>query len=183
MMSTIIIFAGAILLLALVYQMASRTETEGGMGEEYRFDGSRSRGWKLPSRMLVEHLFSRLDADFIGRHSLAIQKKYQRERKRITILWLRELRKAVGQTVHEYRMAVRTKEDVSAATEIKIAISYGSFQLLWMVACGLIWLQGPAAAQALASRAYDAAEGLFQVAGQLLQAEDAETVPKMKPAL
>jgi hypothetical protein len=130
----------------------------------------------LPSRLLGESICSRRDLEFVAMELPGLRQRFIRERKHLLLLWLQDLREAVVETVSFYRASVRASASVKATVELKIAVDYVAFLLLWEIARGLVWIQNPAAAQDIVWRLFEAAEQISIATGRLIAPVDSPSL-------
>jgi hypothetical protein len=122
---------------------------------------------EFPSRIAGERICSKDDLRFVEQHTPELRSKYLRERRMLMLLWLRNLRQAVAESVRNYRVAVRTESSLKPAVELRLASEYFSFMVVWEIANFLVWTTNPVTAQFITSRVISIGEQVSLAAGLL----------------
>ena len=107
----------------------------------------------------VARIFSREDFHFtLATHSKPLQDFFQRERKAVALLWVRQTSGCIRQILREHTALARHSENLHFQTEVEIILRYLQLRAL----CGFLFvaiaLAGPIWVRGLALRA----EGLLQ---------------------
>jgi hypothetical protein len=180
--ATLVIVCAVLLLyvlLLLVSQFAPASQPAGESGspaertlQELRLD--------LPSRSLGESICSSEDLEFVTNDAPELRQQFLRERKEIMLLWLRDIRCVVVQTMGLYRTAIRTSPSVQPVVEIRIGLNYLSFLLFWELARGFVWLQSPIVSRHIALRVFGIAQELSLAMGQMLAPLDPILLARMR---
>ena len=182
-MTTALFLAAGFCLLLLLLHLSlkfvpiTRVRTTASQSEETL----RNLSFELPSRLLGERICSRQDLDFVATETPDLLQIFLRERRSVMFLWLKDVRNSVVQVVDFYRAAVRTSASVNPAVEIRLAVNYVAFLLLWEIARGLIWIQNPVVAQRIISRVFGIADQLSLATGGLITALDPSVLSRMRP--
>ncbi|MDA2912761.1 hypothetical protein MYX77_02160 [Acidobacteriia bacterium AH_259_A11_L15] len=183
-MSGVIFFiAIALLLLALVLLWAFRSAEAAPARRDLSTaqDALTAFHLELPPRALVEKIFSSEDWDFVSsRAPLEVQRPFLEERTRIARTWLRQTRNKVGELMRLYRKAVRQSRSLQLAMEVRLAVHYLSFLVIYAALSGLIWLRGPFAAKRMVQYGANLAEHLYCSAAHVLLEIDPTALSKFK---
>src|SRR5260370_40497648 len=95
-------------------------------------------------RDLGERIFGPQDWDFVSRETPPeTQRMFQRERTVLAIAWLRRTRIRTSQVMHAHVAVARKSEDLQLGMELKLALSYLLFLILYYSLIGCVWLRDP----------------------------------------
>jgi hypothetical protein len=99
----------------------------------------------------ITRVFSSSDWDFARRvRSPFIEDLFQRERKKVALLWVRQTSAGIRQVLHQHAIAARQSQNLEPVTELKIVSQF----LALIATCGIlsfcIHLAGPLSAGWLA---------------------------------
>jgi len=90
----------------------------------------------IPTRV-AEKIFEPADFEFVRNSgSPEALNLFQRERRRLALLWLKHVRQQAGRVVRNHAQKVRMSKRLDPAGEFEIAVRYYSF----LGICGLAWL-------------------------------------------
>jgi hypothetical protein len=85
----------------------------------------------------ITHVFSSRDWEFVrSLKSLTIQDLFQRERKKVAQVWVRQTSAAIREVIHQHAIAARESQNLQPATEFKIISQF----LALIAACGVLSL-------------------------------------------
>ena len=126
-------------------------------------------------REVLERIFHRQDLDFVARQdSREAVDLFQRERKRIAHLWIRQIRQEIAGVREVHAAMARKNADLDPATELKVALEY-------LLVLGLCWLMtfaiyflGPVHTRGMARYASELAADLSSLAGKCAPQSRAE---------
>ena len=99
---------------------------------------------ELCPEAFVTRVFSRADWEFIrGLEAAGIERLFEQERKKVALVWVRQISATIGTVMREHARAARQSKNLEFSTEINI---FGQFLMLLGV-CGIlaaaIWIAGP----------------------------------------
>jgi hypothetical protein len=134
--------------LLLVVLLATTKWWEGqGIVEEPQLEG---RILQCP-REFAAQVFSRQDWEYVrGIQEAGIAQLFRHERKRVALLWVRQISALMRQVMREHAEAARESRDLKFGTEAKIFLSYAGLRMIcgWMFisirVAGPVWLGGMA---------------------------------------
>jgi hypothetical protein len=126
---------------------------------------ARARVLLVPSRLVVERICSKEDLDFVTSKVPGLRTEFVRQRKALLLLWLKGVRRATAEAVGVYRASVRANPSLEPATEIRLAIDYLRFLLLWQLARFLVLIANPVTLRSTISGITAAAEQLALCTG------------------
>ena len=85
----------------------------------------------------VSRVFSRGDWEFVhGLKVTSIERLFERERKKVALIWVRQTSAMIRQVMHEHAAAARQSENLEFSTEINILAQF----LTLMALCGILSL-------------------------------------------
>jgi len=156
-----LLFMVLLLLWALkINRTASRNGEHGDLSVEE---------FERPSLVLADRIFSSQDWDFVRREaSYELQREFQRERKRVALLWLKQTRREAARLMKFHRRTIRHNIDVNPSVEIRLAVNYLSFLFLCSVLQVLIRVRGPFRTRRIVGRAFGVANELWSVSERLI---------------
>jgi hypothetical protein len=83
----------------------------------------------------VSQIFSRADWDFVrGVRCAGIERLYQRERRRVAVVWVRQTSAMIRKVMREHAEAARQSKNLDVLVEIKILAQY----LVLMATCAIL---------------------------------------------
>ena len=127
----------------------------------------------FPPRNVGERIFARDDWNFVvSQAAPSVQRRFLNDRKAVALAWLAETRLALQKLMRFHRRAVRGNANLSPAVEIRLALGYFSFLLVYDVLRAVIWLRGPFAAQRVVGYAFGMADQLSYLSGHVLAGLD-----------
>jgi hypothetical protein len=119
-----------------------------------------SHGNNLPSRAVVEHLFSDTDLAFVSGQKPSVRQCFLRDRRSIALSWLRRIKRAVAVLFHAHLRSARQAPKVRFAGELEVLLHFIAFSALWNLLFLVVWLRGPFRALALVRSATSLLEWL-----------------------
>jgi hypothetical protein len=112
----------------------------------------------------VERVFGRQDVEYVeSLGSTEIRELFLTERKRLALLWIREVRKQVGALKEFHTRQARLFANLSRRTEFSIAIDFAYLQIQCAILEQMIQWRGPYAAPHFVRRTSSRAAGLCRV--------------------
>jgi hypothetical protein len=155
-----LLFMGLLLLWALnINRAASRSGEHGDLPVEE---------FERPSLILADRIFSSQDWDYVRREaSYQVQQEFQRERKRIALLCLKQTRRDAVKLMKFHRRTIRHNIEVNPSVEIKLAVNYLAFLFLCAALQVLIRTRGPFRTRRIMGRAFGVANELWSVSERL----------------
>jgi len=83
----------------------------------------------------VNRVFSRSDWEFVrGLNASGIERLFERERKKVALVWVRQTSAMVRKIMHEHAQAARRSKNLELSTEINIFAQF----LMLMGVCGIL---------------------------------------------
>jgi hypothetical protein len=83
----------------------------------------------------VNRVFSRSDWEFVrGLKANGVERLFERERKRVALVWVRQTSAMVRKVMHEHTQAARQSKNLEFSTEINIFAQF----LMLMGVCGIL---------------------------------------------
>ena len=147
-------------LLIILYLFALRTDpkAEGGAQAllEARDAVASLRTGLLPAE-LVARVFAQDDLDFVSESGYRVQEMFRKERKRIALSWVAQLRRQVLNLKEFHSGQSRLYARLDIRSEIFLALNFASLLTLCRVLQVLFYLRGPHAARNLVGSAILAA--------------------------
>jgi hypothetical protein len=159
-------------LLVLLYFFARRTESraEGGAQAlvEARQALSSLQTGLLPAG-LIKRVFAENDLYFVASTAGAkVQELFLRERKRLALSWVAQVRRQVLSLKHFHSGQSRLYASLSVRTEVALALSFASLLILCRVLQAIFYVRGPYAAPRMVGIAITAAGKVCTVSEQSL---------------
>jgi hypothetical protein len=168
MIDSLGLLVGVLLLLILMV-----LATKGWMGARRLHDPPTGPDeGELPEpcpREFVSMIFSRADRDFVhGLKSRGVEQLFQRERKKVALVWIRQTSALVRKAVSEHAVAARQSKNLDFLKEVNIL---GQFLILitscWILTiaiqtAGPVWLSGLTNYAQRLSQQVERLEGSFQ---------------------
>jgi hypothetical protein len=155
----IFVIVGAALLVIL-YLFALRTDpkAEGGAKAllEARDAVASLRTGLLPAE-LVARVFAQDDFDFVSKSGYQVQEMFRKERKRIALSWVAQLRRQILNLKEFHSGQSRLYARLDIRSEIFLALNFASLLAVCRVLQVLFYLRGPHAARGLVGSAISAA--------------------------
>jgi hypothetical protein len=85
----------------------------------------------------VSRVFSRSDWEFVhGLKATSIERLFERERKKLALIWVRQTSAMIRKVMHEHAEAARQSKNLEFATEINLLAQF----LTLMALCGILSL-------------------------------------------
>jgi hypothetical protein len=120
----------------------------------------------LPIGDIASRIFSREDREFVLRlGSPGLRSMYQQERREVALLWVARISGAVGNIMHEHRLASRYTRNLDAGTEAKLVLQHARFRLVCGLLMLLIRIFGPHALGDLAAHVGELYQRISKVVG------------------
>jgi hypothetical protein len=135
----------------------------------------------FPSRLIGERICSESDLRFVLQQAPELRVQFVRERKALMLLWLQALGGAVASAVQTHRAAASMAASIRPGVELRLAVDYAGFLILWRTALLLVWITNPFTAQFVTSRVMLIGEALFTAARELIPDKPPEA-PDVKQA-
>lgn len=156
-----LLFMVLLLLWALkINRTASRNGKHGDLSVEE---------FERPSLILADRIFSSQDWDFVRREaSYQVQREFQRERKRVALLCLKQTRGDAVRLMKFHRRTIRHNIEVNPSVEIRLAVNYLALLFLCAVLQMLIRARGPFRTRKMVGRAFGVANELWSVSERLM---------------
>lgn len=133
----------------------------------------RALEWDLLPPRSVERVFSPQDHDFILRKtSPQIHRLFEEERRNVALLWLRHTRKQVARLMDFHLEAARQNVELKETSEVRLALDYALFLLVYYSLCAIFRLRGPFQVRRLADYAVTAATRMCIASEGILAAID-----------
>jgi hypothetical protein len=129
----------------------------------------------VPSRLVGERICSGNDLQFIAQQAPELRAQFVRERKALMLLWLQMLGRAVASAVRTHRAAASRATAIEPAVELRLALEYTGFLILWRSALLLVWMTNPFTAQFVTSRVTSIGEGLSEAMRELVPNNPSES--------
>jgi hypothetical protein len=108
----------------------------------------------LPTLTLMERIFALEDLEFVQRENPWLKSTLARERSRIALLWLKDLRTSAKRVFLLHRLIARQSASLSVAAEVRVLSGYLAFRVLLEAARILIHVLGPWGARQTIRRAF-----------------------------
>ena len=130
LLGLLVILAAGYFLLRDRRGIAPSADHDSGSGT----DGEVSTPW-VPARV-AEKIFEPADFEFVQEsRSIEALNLFQRERRKLALLWLKHIRHLAERVIQNHAQKVRVSRRLDPAAEFQIAIRY--YCLLGI--CGLVW--------------------------------------------
>jgi hypothetical protein len=123
------------------------------------------------------------DWDFVCREAPSLRKVFLRERKALTVLWLKETHRQMAEIFHFHRIAIRGEANLQVATELKVAVNYAVFLLTFAAALSLVHLVGPFRLRKLTTQVFEATGRVSAAVEGALSALDSSVLARIKDDL
>lgn len=131
----------------------------------------RTLEWDLLPPWSVERVFSSQDHDFIlSETSPQIRRLFEQERKNVALLWLHHTRKQVARLMDFHLEAARQNVELKETSEVRVALDYALFLLVYYSLCAIFRLWGPFRVRRLADYAVTAARRMCLASQGILAA-------------
>jgi hypothetical protein len=92
----------------------------------------------------AERIFSEDDRAFVWElKSPSVQRLFERERKAVALLWIRQMARGIRRVMREHAEAARRSADVRVGTEMRLFAQYGGSMLICGTLLFLTQLGGP----------------------------------------
>lgn len=169
MIGTLFLLAiGMGLLLLLFLLSPSVPAAAGALEEEERGSENLLIALDLepPSQALINRIVAQEDWEFIDREGPSLRSIFLEERRRLTLLWLRETSAYMAKLFRLYRLVARSTESLSLAMEIKTITNYAFFHLLAGAAWCWIYILGPFHARAAIAKVFVTVDLVFSGLGR-----------------
>lgn len=93
---------------------------------------------------IASRIFSREDREFVLRlGSPGLRNMYQKERRKVALLWVARISRAVGNIMQQHKLASRYSRNLDARTEAKLVLQHAQFRLVCGLLMVLIRIFGP----------------------------------------
>jgi hypothetical protein len=127
--------SGLIGILLLLLGLAAKGWLAAGQLQETALASSEADSAARCPEVFVSRVFSRGDWEFVrGLKAHGIERLFQRERKKVALVWVRQTSMMIRKTMREHAEAARQSENLEFLTEINILAQF----LLLMVVCGIL---------------------------------------------
>lgn len=161
MMTTLILIALAILLVALLVRITSwegvEEEARGRSTSVSELDSHEGRA--RPE--FVPRIFSREDRDFILHlESPRLKRMYLQERRQVALYWVRRTSRDVCRIMQAHRLASRQSQNLDVGTEAKLLFQYLRLRFICGLLVVLIKSFGPHVLSDLAAHAGELYQGM-----------------------
>jgi hypothetical protein len=128
------LIAGVVLLLLLMGLATKGWLAARGLQEPALETGEADAAQPCPD-IFVSRVFSRGDWEFVrGLGTNDIQRLFKRERKKVALVWVRQISAMIKKTMREHASAARQSENLEFSTEIRIFAQF----LTLMAVCGIL---------------------------------------------
>ena len=128
------LIAGVVLLLLLMGLATKGWLAARGLQEPGLEPGEADAAQPCPD-VFVSRVFSRGDWEFVhGLRADEIERLFKRERKKVALVWVRQMSAMIKKTVREHASAARQSKNLEFTTEIRI---FAQFMTL-MALCGIL---------------------------------------------
>ena len=170
-----------IILLGIRFQKTPYTDGPRDDGKASPKDELQSLAFDLefPGLGVGAGIFDQRDWEFISREAPSLKSAFARDRTRLAKVWLKENRIRMSQLLHLHRMIVRTSENLSVRSELKIASGFLFFQAMLLVAEVLVSMGGAFRVRSLCISTVAAFEYVSDTVGRSVMALD----PAQKAAI
>lgn len=133
LMATLVLMFGAFVLVLAGYFLKHRNQKTLSAAARDRRHDDQTRG----SPQVFENLFESRDLEYVQRKcSPEVLLLFQVERRRLFLLWLREIRLEAAQSLQTHAQQARMSARLEPSVELKIALRY--WCLCWT--CALAWI-------------------------------------------
>jgi len=172
-MTSLIIFLvlGASLLLLLVFALSRRRSPAAGSSEAF-LDARQALSAlqnDLLAADLVRRLFAKDDLDYILQFTPeSVQKLFIQERRKVTLVWVRQVRKGVMSLRAFHRGQARHYARLRLETEFKLAVSFAVLLLACRALEIALYFKGPYAAPQIVGRTVGVAGRLCAISEKSL---------------
>jgi hypothetical protein len=154
-------------LLALL-RVVLRRDRQEEPGDLIELPGSPDYRVRLPGRFLLARCLSSEDLEFISeRHSSQLLHLFLRERRRLAIGWLRQIRR---EATHLYRLHVRSVRyaaDLRPAAEAKLLVAVVLFSVVYGAMLLAVEMYGPFRTRRFLRWVQSMADVLMQLGGRI----------------
>jgi hypothetical protein len=138
----------------------------------------------LPSRAVGERIFALQDWEFVlSQAAPPIRQRFLRERKAMALSWLWQIREGLRQLMLFHKRAVRGSIQLNPAVEVRLAVNFHLFLLVYNLLWLLIWLRGPFLARVVISHAGRFADQFAGLSGGVLADLDPRHLQRIKDDL
>jgi hypothetical protein len=157
-------------LLALLYLLITRSSAAAPEGSAQSLLAAHHALTRLQQSLLspalVDRIFSDSDLQYVfSLESPALVQLFLRERRRLALLWVREVRSQILQLVRFHRSQSGFYTNLSFTEELSLTRTFWSLLLVCRSLQFLIYLRGPFVARAIAGRAVSSAGRFCDLAG------------------
>jgi hypothetical protein len=168
----VLFFVLGVVFLALLYFLASRTDVRAEGGAEALLEArhalSSLQTGLLPAN-LVSRIFAQEDLEFVSSVGhRKIRETFLRDRKRLALYWIAQVRKRVLSLWRFYSGQSRCYARLDLRTELTLAINFASLLIVCRVLQAIFYLRGPYAAPRLVGRAVAVAGNVCAVSERSL---------------
>ena len=158
-----------LLLLWLLFIWISRGRSAGSVATHAPADGAKSLSQDLPPAELIERILDPRDLDFVDKESTGeTVRLFERERRALALVWLRQTRRQVGELMSRHVAAVRQNRNLRPGLEIQLALHYATFLLGYRLTLALFYIQGPFQVRAFVNYVTSISTQLYGISEQLL---------------
>lgn len=161
MIELVLFFALGVIFLILLYALTRRTDVRAEGGAEALLEARQAldslQNGLLPAT-LVERIFAQEDLDFVSSScSREVRVLFLRERKRMALSWVAQVRVRVLRLWQFYSGHSRRYARLDLRTEFSLALHFASLLIACRILQALFYLRGPYAAPGIVARAIGAA--------------------------
>lgn len=171
MIGTILFIVVGAGLLVLLYFFAVRTNPKAEGGAEALLEARQAitslRTSLLPVD-LVDRVFAQKDLDFVSRSGRPVQELFRRERRKIALAWVAELRNQVLSLKEFHSGQSRLYAELDLRTELALALNFMSLLALCRILQVAFYLRGPYGARRVIGPAISAADRVCAVSEKSL---------------
>jgi hypothetical protein len=168
MIITALFLAIGLLLMALLMFVRVRTadyRVPSELFENGRDDASLDL--RIRHRELTDRLFASDDWEFVlAQDSDQIKRQFRQERRALALAWMGLVRSRTVELMHRHRLLARTSLHLETLVELRLALDYFSFQILWQLVALFICLHGPLGLSTLIHRVDGFSERLSELTKQ-----------------
>jgi hypothetical protein len=137
------LIAGAALLLLLLAVVTQRLLAARDLQEPPLARGDEDSSEPCPQEF-VSRIFSRDDWDFVRRvQSGSIERLFERERKKVASVWVRQTSAMIRRVMREHAQAARQSKNLDVRVEIKILTQYLALMAVCAILSMAIQIAGP----------------------------------------
>ena len=172
MIELVAFFAVGVIFLVLLYALARRGDVRAEGGAEALLQARQAlhslQNGLLPSG-LVERIFARDDLDFVSSTcSREIRQVFLRERKKLALRWVGQVRARVLSLHRFYSGQSRRYARLKVHTELGLALDFASLLIACRILQVVFYLRGPYAAPRMVAHAIGAAGNVCTIFEQSL---------------